>query len=117
MKAYQKLQAKQEVKETKAVLKEEVKQPAKKLSKEHQRTIFVGDDTGLLKKLNMAFSIEDLIISEPTVKKVRKSRKPGQEGEDGIDDEIKQEVNRMEEVAVVRQRPHIEFKIASKSGE
>ena len=117
MKAYQKLQTKQEVKETKAQLKEEVKQAPKKLSKENQRSILVGDDTGLLKKLNMTFSIEDLIISEPAAPKRRKRRPNAPEEDDGVDDEIRQEINKLEELPVVRHRPNIEFKVVSKSGE
>ena len=102
------------------MLKEEVKQQPKKLSSQHQRSVLVGDDTGLLKKLNMTFAIEDLIISEPSVRKPSRKRRPNQEGEEeagGIDDEIKQEVNRLEEAPVIRHRPNIEFKIVSKSGE
>lgn len=34
-------------------------------------SIFVGDDTGLLKKFNLSLSIEDLIISEPVIRKKR----------------------------------------------
>ena len=38
------------------------------------RSIFVGDDTGLLKKLKMTLSIEEVIISIPTKPK-RRSKK------------------------------------------
>jgi hypothetical protein len=51
----------------------------------------------------MSFSIEDLIISEPTKFISRKKRLAMEQGEPG--DEIADEVKKMEEVAVVRHRP------------
>ena len=30
------------------------------------RTIYVGDDTGLLKKISLKIAFEDLVISEPS---------------------------------------------------
>jgi hypothetical protein len=51
----------------------------------------------------MSFSIEDLIISEPTKFISRKKRMAMEQGEPG--DEIADEVKKMEEVAVVRHRP------------
>lgn len=39
------------------------------------RTIFVGDDTGLLKRLNMTMTMEDDIISMPAVRKVRRDNR------------------------------------------
>jgi|LauGreDrversion4_2_1035121.scaffolds.fasta_scaffold1948663_2 hypothetical protein len=63
----------------------------------------------------MSFSIEDLVVSEPTKYISRKKRMAMEQGEPA--DEIADEVNKMEEVAVVRHRPQIEFKMISKTGE
>ena len=63
----------------------------------------------------MSFSIEDLVVSEPTKYISRKKRMAMEQGEPA--DEIAEEVNKMEEVAVVRHRPQIEFKMISKTGE
>lgn len=79
------------------------------------RLIFVGDDTGLLKKLKMTMSIEDDIISMPSKKKKSKKRTleemTADEGlEDDEDEEFKEE-------AVIRKKADIQFKVLGKSGE
>ena len=65
--------------------------------------MFVGDDTGLLKKLHMSFSIEDFIVSEPS-KSVSRKKRMAMEQEEAID-EIAEEVKNMEETPVIRHRP------------
>jgi hypothetical protein len=62
----------------------------------------------------MSFSIEDLLISEPTKYISRRKRMAMEQGEPA--DEIADEVNKMQEVAVIRHRPQIEFKMLSKTG-
>ena len=54
--------------------KSEKQDHSKALGNIDYRTIFVGDDTGLLKKLKMSLRIEKDIISEPTKKRNRKKR-------------------------------------------
>lgn len=51
----------------------------------------------------MSFSIEDFIVSEPTKTMSRRKRLALEQGEPA--DEIAEEVNKMEEVPVVRHRP------------
>lgn len=63
----------------------------------------------------MSFSIEDLLISEPTKYISRRKRMAMEQGEPA--DEIADEVNKMQEVAVIRHRPQIEFKMLSKTGQ
>jgi len=55
-----------------------------------KRTLFVGDDTGLLKTLSMKLSYDSITISEPSLppKKHRKRK----EGEEEVLDEIGEEV-------------------------
>jgi hypothetical protein len=65
-------------------------------------TLFVGDDTGLLKKVSLKVGFEDLIISAPNEQPKRR-RKRGPEGEPEELDEIAEEVKNMKEEAVIRQ--------------
>lgn len=71
-------------------------------------SIFVGDDTGLLKKFNLSLSIEDLIISEQVIRKKRYN-KDLMENPEKLPEEWKEE-------AVVRKHADVTFKLAGKSG-
>ena len=83
---------------------------------EQLRNVFVGDDTGLLKKLQMSFSVTDHIISEPS-KSTHRKKRLALDQEDATTDEVAKEVNRLEEEAVIRQRPQVEFKLLAKTGQ
>jgi hypothetical protein len=79
-------------------------------------TLFVGDDTGLLKKVSLKVGFEDLIISVPNEQPKRR-RKRGPEGEPEELDEIAEEVKNLKEEAVIRQQVLIEMKQTGKTGE
>ena len=64
-------------------------------------TLFVGDDTGLLKKVCLKLSFEDLIISTPN-EQPRRRRKRGPEAEPEELDDIAEEVKNLKEDAVIR---------------
>ena len=74
-------------------------------------TIFVGDDTGLLKKLSMALTLEDDIISVPSQRKYGKRTFTEQQ----VDSVPEKE--ELKEEALIRQRPTVSFKLSSKSGQ
>jgi hypothetical protein len=79
-------------------------------------TLFVGDDTGLLKKVSLKLCFESLIISAPNEQPKRR-RKRGPEGEPEELDEIAEEVKNLKEEAVVREQVLIEMKQTGKAGE
>ena len=84
-------------------------------------TLFVGDDTGLLKKVSLKVGFEDLIISAPNEQpKRRRKRGPEGEPEESVFielDEIAEEVKNLKEEAVVREQVLIEMKQTGKTGE
>jgi len=76
--------------------------------------VFVGDDTGLLKRLSVSLSQVDEVISQPS------QRQPHRQQPDPLDTEaIEAALTSKEEVkeeAVIRKRPLIEFKLTKKTG-
>ena len=78
-KAQLKLKAKQHVQASKT---KEDSSEEKKLSGDQLRNLFVGDDTGLLKKLQMSFSVADHIISEPSKRLLDKKKRLANEDND-----------------------------------
>ena len=87
------------------------------------RILYVGDDTGLLKKLNMTIHIQEDIISMPSQRRPKNKRKRNPEtdlkGVVIIEDEESEEekdIHYMEEQPVIRTRPIASLKQIGKSG-
>lgn len=91
-----------------------------KTPKLDQRLIFLGDDTGLMKKLRLSATIVKNIISQPTVYKRRNHLKRGnEEREDHIEGEnvdVQANTSEVHADAVVRDKAEITVKIADKFG-
>ena len=85
--------------------------------------LFVGDDTGLLKRFTMSLTFEDDIISAPVVRKKRNPHKRGAP-ESGLPLDLEEAVTaaaaegeeEVKEEAVIRSRANFSFKATGKSG-
>ena len=86
--------------------------------------LFVGDDTGLLKRFTMTLTFEDDIISAPVVRKKRNPHKRGAP-ESGLPMDLEEAVTaaaaqgedeEVKEEAVIRSRANFSFKAGGKSG-
>jgi hypothetical protein len=60
----------------------EQKEPQNKIKSQESRIIYVGDDTGLLKKVKMSFAIQEDVISMPSKYKQNKLKRTLQKAED-----------------------------------
>ena len=76
-------------------------------------SVFVGDDTGLLKRLSVSLSQVDDVISQPSQRQQRRQQDP-------LDTEALEEAlttkEELKDEPVIRKRPLVEFKLAKKSG-
>lgn len=100
-----------EKRDNKRIIKEQKSdKPEKTGDKLDTRILFIGDDTGLLKKVRMSVDIQKDIISEPS-KKTSKKRTL-----DVIDQGEQEEKEEWKEEAVIRNRAEINFKVLNKYG-
>ena len=79
-------------------------------------TMFVGDDTGLLKKLSVSLSQVDEVISAPTVRRQRKAASllSTEALEEAlVNEEVKED---LKDEAVIRKKSVVEFELTGKSG-
>ena len=88
---------------------------AKTSGKVETRTIFAGDDTGLLKKIKLTLAVVDEVISAPVKRRFpRKRFQP--EGEENLEEKKVEEVIDPENQGVIRKRAEISMKLVSKFG-
>ena len=80
------------------------------------RNLLVGDDTGLIKKVKMTFSINEDVISVPDKHKKRKNKRLASEALDDEEDKEQNDDFYEEEKPLIRDKPDVSFKLTNKSG-
>lgn len=85
------------------------------------RTLFVGDDTGLVKKLRLTVNTTQDVIAEPSKRRQRRKRNVGESGldEEADDGNDKEEFKVGEDLidqGIFRDRPEISVKQVEKYG-
>lgn len=80
------------------------------------RTIFAGDDTGLLKKVRLTFKIDQIVISEPNKSRRNKNKRTLEEAQVEGEEDPAKDIFAEEEKALIRERPDVSMKLIGKSG-
>jgi hypothetical protein len=80
--------------------------------------VYVGDDTGLLKKVKLVFSIQENIVSAPSRYRSNRLKRLQQEAQAlGPEEEEKYNLIIEEEKPLIREKADISFKLLGKSGQ